>query len=333
MTQLTWPAVGLLAVLAAVVVALAILTTMQPEAIIAIVTLLATIGGGAAVAGGVGGRVDQVHAETTAQTAQLTTIEKNTNGCPSRNARTSPSGPRPRCCASKAGSDGRPDARPAQPRTAARHRVPEPQAARRLDRRRRPPQAHVGHNPDDTAGSRPAWDGDPDTLAEVRALDVAVDLGDGVTGQDLVNHLIRLPKLATVIRYLIHRGRIYHERHGFEPQAFDGDPHTDHVHAEGAWTQAGDNNVSFDCQREGIPVALNADDLVRIQKMIPTKEDIAKEVLRTFRINKAQPVRHRGQPDRGRHHPVDPGRQEADRTVPGERGQKGLTCSRRTRIG
>lgn len=116
------------------------------------------------------------------------------------------------------------------------------------------------HNPDDTTGSKPAWDGDGDKVPEVRALDVWEDLGDGADGQDLVDHLVRLAKLATVIRYLIHRGRIYHERNGFEPAAFDGDPHNDHVHIEGAWTQAADNNTSFDYQLEGVPVALTADD-------------------------------------------------------------------------
>lgn len=117
-----------------------------------------------------------------------------------------------------------------------------------------------GHNPDDTPGSRPAWDGDPDTLAEVRALDVAADLGDGATGQQLVDHLVRLPKLARVVRYLIHRGRIWHERNGFEPQDFDGDPHDDHVHIEGAWSQSADNNCTFNYRLEAIPVALTADD-------------------------------------------------------------------------
>lgn len=111
-----------------------------------------------------------------------------------------------------------------------------------------------GHNPDDTPGSKPAWDGDPDSVAEVRALDVAADLGDGVTGQQLVDHLIRLPGLARVIRYLIHRGRIWHERNGFAPEPFDGDPHSDHVHVEGAWSQAGDNDGSFDYQLEEIYV-------------------------------------------------------------------------------
>jgi hypothetical protein len=109
-----------------------------------------------------------------------------------------------------------------------------------------------GHNPDDTPGSKPAWDGDPDSTAEVRDLDVKANLGDGVDGQDLVDHLIRLPGLATVIRYLIHRGHIYHQRNGFTAVRFAGDPHNEHVHIEGAWAQAADNNATFDFHLEDI---------------------------------------------------------------------------------
>lgn len=118
-----------------------------------------------------------------------------------------------------------------------------------------------GHNPDDTAGSRPAWDGDPDTTKEVRALDVKARLGAGVDGQDLVNHLVRLPGLAGVVRYLIHRGRIYHAREGFASEPYGGsNPHTEHVHIEGAWTQAADNNTSFDYRLEEIPMPLTTAD-------------------------------------------------------------------------
>jgi hypothetical protein len=109
-----------------------------------------------------------------------------------------------------------------------------------------------GHNPDDTPGSKPAWNGDPDALAEVRDLDISEDLGDGVHGQDLVDHLIKVPGIGQVVRYFIHRGRMYHQRTGFRPEAFDGDPHTDHVHVEGAWSQAADNNASFDFRLEDI---------------------------------------------------------------------------------
>lgn len=80
MQRMTWPAVGLLAVISGVVVALATLTTWESTEIIAVVGILAGIGGGAAVAGGVSGRVDQVHAETVAQTQTLDTINRRVNG-------------------------------------------------------------------------------------------------------------------------------------------------------------------------------------------------------------------------------------------------------------
>jgi hypothetical protein len=109
-----------------------------------------------------------------------------------------------------------------------------------------------GHNPDDTAGSKPAWNGDPDSVPEVRAIDVAADLGDGWRGRDLVAHLITLPNLGTVVRYLIHEGQIWHSRTGFQPEDFDGDAHTGHVHVEGAWSQAGDENETYDFHLERI---------------------------------------------------------------------------------
>jgi hypothetical protein len=116
--------------------------------------------------------------------------------------------------------------------------------------------AHRGrtssHNPDDTPGSKPAWSADPDSLAEVRALDVDADLGPDVSSQQLVDHLIRLPKLSTVVRYLIHKGRIYHARTGFLAERHTGAPHDGHIHFEGAWSQAGDNNATFDYRLEEI---------------------------------------------------------------------------------
>src|SRR5919202_6536127 len=67
-----------------------------------------------------------------------------------------------------------------------------------------------GHNPDDTAGSRPSWDGDPDRRPEVRAWDMDADLGPGVNTQAVVDHIRRLPGLGTVLRYIIYNRRIYH---------------------------------------------------------------------------------------------------------------------------
>jgi len=84
MKTLTWQAVVLLAVLSGAAVALAALTTMTPEQIIALVAVLAGVAGGSfagqAAAQQVQGRVDQIHAETASQTETLATIERRTNG-------------------------------------------------------------------------------------------------------------------------------------------------------------------------------------------------------------------------------------------------------------
>ncbi|MEV6306488.1 hypothetical protein AB0M02_44270 [Actinoplanes sp. NPDC051861] len=80
MKQLTWPAVGLIAVLAGTAIALATLAHWDAGAILGVLGILGGIGGGAAVAGGVAGKVEEVHAETAAQTSQLAVIERQTNG-------------------------------------------------------------------------------------------------------------------------------------------------------------------------------------------------------------------------------------------------------------
>lgn len=104
-----------------------------------------------------------------------------------------------------------------------------------------------GHNPDDTPGSKPAWDGDPDNIPEVRAKDVDSDLREsGVTMQDVVNHLIALPHLEIVCRYLIYNRFIYHSPTWVKLPYPGNSPHTEHLHYEGAWNQAADDNGSFD---------------------------------------------------------------------------------------
>jgi hypothetical protein len=118
-----------------------------------------------------------------------------------------------------------------------------------------------GHNPDDTPGSRPEWDNDPDHTAEIRALDIDTDFRNGVPAQVLVDHIRALPGLALVIRYMIYNRKMYHERNGFRPTPYTGaSAHTEHIHFDGAWTQTADNNRTFNFHLEEIPVALTADD-------------------------------------------------------------------------
>lgn len=108
-------------------------------------------------------------------------------------------------------------------------------------------QAEVsGHNPDDTPGSKPEWNGDSDTIPEVRALDVDSDLHDlaGVTAQNLVDWIRALPGVSAGIRYMIYDRIIYHERVAFAPAPYTGaSAHTEHIHFSGAWTNAGDEST------------------------------------------------------------------------------------------
>lgn len=105
-----------------------------------------------------------------------------------------------------------------------------------------------GHNPDDTTGSKPTWDGDNDMSPEWRAWDCDADLReDGVTAQRLVDHVRKLPKVGTVLRFIIFNRKIYHVDDNFQPEDYFGDnPHDKHIHFEGAYTNAADNNTMFD---------------------------------------------------------------------------------------
>lgn len=64
MNKLTWPTVGLIAILGAIATVLAVFTTWGPGEVLGLVGVLGGLGGGAAVAGGVSGRVEEVHAQT-----------------------------------------------------------------------------------------------------------------------------------------------------------------------------------------------------------------------------------------------------------------------------
>jgi hypothetical protein len=141
-----------------------------------------------------------------------------------------------------------------------------------------------GHNADDTAGSKPAWDGDPDRIPEVRALDVSAELDPGVDSMAVINHLRKLPRFDTVCRYLIHRGKIFHARTGFTPQDYDGgsNPHDHHFHYEGAWSQAADNNDTFDFRLGEVPMALTEGDKKWISAEIAKQSKVAvADLLRT----------------------------------------------------
>jgi hypothetical protein len=84
MPKLTWPTVGLTGVIGGLAVALATLAHWPAGDVIAVAAVLAGISGGAiagtAAVSGVQQRVDELQAETSAQTGTLQTIEHRTNG-------------------------------------------------------------------------------------------------------------------------------------------------------------------------------------------------------------------------------------------------------------
>lgn len=109
------------------------------------------------------------------------------------------------------------------------------------------------HNPDDTPGSKPEWDGDSDKLPEVRAVDVWKNLGPGINMQDLVNHLVKLPKLSTVIRYMIYAGFIYRAANDFRAVEYTGsNPHYDHLHVTFAFSDNADENTTYDFRMDDV---------------------------------------------------------------------------------
>lgn len=111
-----------------------------------------------------------------------------------------------------------------------------------------------GHNPDDTPGSNAEWDEDPDSIAEVRAFDMDSDLREsGTTAQMLVDHLIRLPNLSSVFRYIIFNRKIYRASNSWTAETYTGsNPHTQHIHFSGAYSQAADDNVTFNFQLDEV---------------------------------------------------------------------------------
>lgn len=132
-----------------------------------------------------------------------------------------------------------------------------------------------GHNADDTTGSKPEWNGDPDNIPEVRAEDVDSDLNDPeVTAQNLVDHIRHLPSLNEVLRYMIYWEKEYHERNNFEPTPYTGaSKHHEHIHFSGAFTQAADNNKTFDYKLDelGDPMP-SVDDIWKADVIVNPKQ-------------------------------------------------------------
>lgn len=131
------------------------------------------------------------------------------------------------------------------------------------------------HNPDDSPGNKgkPEWNGDLDANAEVRAWDMDTDLRAApATAQQVVDHIRKLPKVDTVLRYMIYNHKIYRAANGWKAETYDGpSPHTEHIHFTGQFTQAADNNTSFNYRLEEIPVSLTAADKAWFTEQIKTQ--------------------------------------------------------------
>jgi hypothetical protein len=81
------------------------------------------------------------------------------------------------------------------------------------------------------------------------------------TAQQVVDHIRKLPGVSSVLRYMIYNRKIYRALNGWAPEAYEGpSAHTEHIHFSGAYSQAADNNTTFDYRLEEIPVALTAAD-------------------------------------------------------------------------
>lgn len=121
-----------------------------------------------------------------------------------------------------------------------------------------------GHNPDDTSGSRPEWDGDADANAEVRAWDMDSDLGEpGASAQDVVDHLRGLAGLSSVIRYMIYRRKIYRASNDWAAETYSGaSAHTEHIHFTGAYSQAADGNKGFNYRLSQINAPQQEEDIM-----------------------------------------------------------------------
>lgn len=64
MARLSWPTVGLITVLGLIALGLASLARWDTGSVLGLIGVLGGLGGGAAVAGGVAGRVEEVHDQT-----------------------------------------------------------------------------------------------------------------------------------------------------------------------------------------------------------------------------------------------------------------------------
>lgn len=112
-------------------------------------------------------------------------------------------------------------------------------------------QGLSSHNPDDTPQHNAEWDGDSDSLQEVRAFDIDVDFNvPWLSAQKLVDHLVKYAKNGTFwwLEYVIYNRRIWSSGSNWEPRTYNGSsPHTEHIHVNSGYDQASDlvKNVNY----------------------------------------------------------------------------------------
>lgn len=95
-----------------------------------------------------------------------------------------------------------------------------------------------GHNPDDTAGSRPERE-DADSKPEVRAADIGTTLRSpsGITMETVIQRILAPQYRAELDRrliYIIFNHRIWRKANGWRQETYNGsDPHDTHAHLSG----------------------------------------------------------------------------------------------------
>jgi hypothetical protein len=101
------------------------------------------------------------------------------------------------------------------------------------------------HNPDDSGQNNAGWDGDADSIQDVRAIDIDKDFRRvGLSALELVKYLVEGARSGRFwfIRYIIFDGVIYHKRDSYAARTYTGsNKHTEHVHVSSDWNEASDD--------------------------------------------------------------------------------------------
>lgn len=157
-----------------------------------------------------------------------------------------------------------------------------------------------GHNPDRT-GNAEYKDGDSKDEVRAKDVDKSGPWRNGQTMEKAIQHLVqkgRSGNLETVIRYMIYNGRIWRSSTGWQTEAYNGpNPHDKHAHFSGQYTQAADENYSYDygIANLGGDMPLEASDFNRIKSDVTAAvRDLFAEDATTIALQKARPWQYNG---------------------------------------